>query len=230
MNWMAKRPGDAAQAAPAKTSGAPAAKSGAAVTRSSNGLKEFLWLLSDAKRGRILDLGPASQATINFFLDKGLGISTGDMLRAWREFMSIEEERIRKTPPGTPVERTPSEVLAADFLKEGLEYPPESFVGILMWDVFDYVDPALATGMMRKLYDMLKPGGVALALFHSKPAEKFNNYRIVDGQTIELVPVPLLATQVRVFQNREIMDLFGQFRSSKTFVGRDQLREALFIK
>lgn len=230
MNWIAKRPGEAAQAAPAKTGGAAAAKSATAITRSSNGLKEFLSLLSDAKRGRILDLGPASQTTINFFLDRGLGISTGDLLRAWREFMSIEQERIRKTPPGTPVERTPAEILAGDFLKEGLEYPAESFVGILMWDVFDYLDPALAAGMMTKLYDMLKPGGVALALFHSKPAEKFNNYRIADGQTIELVSVPLMATQVRVFQNREIMDLFGQFRSSKTFVGRDQLREALFIK
>ena len=214
----------------AKGTNTPSAKPGTAATRVSNGFKEFLWLLSDVKRGRILDLGPASQSTINFFLDKGLGISTGDTLRAWREFMSIEEERIRKTPPGTPIERTSSEQLADEFMKEGLQYPAENFVGILIWDIFDYVDNLLATRMMAKLYDMLKPGGVALALFHSKPAERFNHYRIADGQTIELVPSPLMATQVRVLQNREIMDLFGQFRSSKTFVGRDQLREALFIK
>jgi hypothetical protein len=34
----------------------------------------------------------------------------------------------------------------------------------------------------------------------------------------------------RVFQNREILDIFGKFRSSKTFVGRDQVREALLLK
>ena len=29
---------------------------------------------------------------------------------------------------------------------------------------------------------------------------------------------------------REILDLFAQFRTSKTFVGRDQVREAIFLK
>jgi hypothetical protein len=33
-----------------------------------------------------------------------------------------------------------------------------------------------------------------------------------------------------VYQNREIQDLFSQFRTTKSFVGRDQLRENLFIK
>jgi hypothetical protein len=31
-------------------------------------------------------------------------------------------------------------------------------------------------------------------------------------------------------QNREIQELFGRFRTVKSFVGRDQLRENLFIK
>jgi hypothetical protein len=35
---------------------------------------------------------------------------------------------------------------------------------------------------------------------------------------------------VRTFQNREILNLFSRFRSAKTFVGRDQVREGLFIK
>ena len=41
---------------------------------------------------------------------------------------------------------------------------------------------------------------------------------------------PTLAVHARVFQNREILDSFGQFRTSKTFVGRDQIREGLFLK
>jgi hypothetical protein len=35
---------------------------------------------------------------------------------------------------------------------------------------------------------------------------------------------------LHVYQNREILNLFGRFHSSKTFVGRDQIREGLFIK
>ena len=54
--------------------------------------------------------------------------------------------------------------------------------------------------------------------------------KIVDGQNIELIPSATLAVHSRIFQNREILDIFGKFRSSKTFVGRDQVREALFLK
>ena len=32
------------------------------------------------------------------------------------------------------------------------------------------------------------------------------------------------------YQNREIQDLFSRYRTMKSFVGRDQLRETLFIK
>jgi hypothetical protein len=53
---------------------------------------------------------------------------------------------------------------------------------------------------------------------------------VVDGQNVELIPSPTLAVHGRIFQNREILDIFGKFRSSKTFVGRDQVREAIFLK
>jgi len=33
-----------------------------------------------------------------------------------------------------------------------------------------------------------------------------------------------------VYQNREIQGLFGNCRTIKTFIGRDQLRETLFLK
>jgi hypothetical protein len=231
MSWIAKaRHGDPGRASTAATTASASASSPASNRRVSNGLKEFLWLISDAKRGRILDLGPASQPTIGFFTEKGFGISAEDFLRAWRDFLGAEEDRIKRAPAGSEVERLSGEILAERFLQASMKYPPDSFNGVLAWDLLDYAEPPLATRMMARLYDMLRPGGVVLALFHSRPAERFYRYRIADGQTIELLPAPLLATQVRVFQNREILDLFGQFRSSKTFVGRDQLREALFLK
>jgi hypothetical protein len=45
-----------------------------------------------------------------------------------------------------------------------------------------------------------------------------------------MVSSPPLFTVERVFQNREILNLFSRFHSSKTFVGRDQIREGLFLK
>ena len=60
---------------------------------------------------------------------------------------------------------------------------------------------------------------------HSRPAEGFHRYRIVDSQSIELLPAPGAFPHQRSFQNRELLNLFAQFRSSKTFVGRDQIRD-----
>ena len=101
MSWQAKprlistpapdsraKPGPAAVAVPS------------ANARVSNGLKEFLWLLSDSTQGRILDLGQVSQATLTFFIEKGFRVSTEDLLRAWKEFLVAEEENFRKAPVG----------------------------------------------------------------------------------------------------------------------------------
>jgi len=200
--------------------------------RTSNGLKEFLWMLSDVKRGRILDLCPATQSTLNFFIEKGFRISAEDMLRTWKNFADTEEERIRSIPvaPGEPLERDSKYDLGKKFLQNNLEYAPESFHGILAWDFCDYFDREVLPLVMERIYDILHPNGCVLAMFHSKPTERFHNYRVIDGQTVESVPAPTVAVHTRVFQNREILDLFEKFRSSKTFVGRDQVREALFLK
>jgi hypothetical protein len=247
MNWMAKarpsnpattpgNPGKApATAAAAATSRATEKPGPAAVTppgnaRISNALKEFLWLLSDVERPRILDLGAVSQSTLNFFIEKRFRVSTEDMLREWKDFLTTEEERLRTAPVGEEVERRSLAALAEKFIDEALNYPEQSVHGVLIWDLLDYFDPAVVPVLMERLYAMLQPGGTVLALFHSRPAERFHRYRIRDGQTVELMPASTIAVHAHVFQNREILDLFGKFRSSKTFVGRDQVREALFIK
>ena len=247
MNWMAK----ARPSSPATTPGNPGksptsaaaaasramAKPGPAASmapsgnvRISNALKEFLWLLSDVPRARILDLGAVSQSTLTFFIEKGYRVSSEDMLHEWKDFLTAEEERLRMTPTGEEAERHSLPALAEKFIDTALNYPENSVHGVLIWDLLDYFDPAVVPALMNRLYNMLHPGGTVLAHFHSRPAERFHRYRILDGQTIELLPAPTLAVHAHVFQNREILDLFGKFRSSKTFVGRDQVREALFIK
>jgi SAM-dependent methyltransferase len=232
MNWMAKAH---SAAAPATTR--PKANPGPAVApaasnrngRVSNGLKEFLWLISDVERGRLLDLGNASQSTLNFFIERGYRITTEDLLRSWKEFLSTEEERLRQAPVGQD-ERTSQALLVQKFLDSSLDYPENSYCGVLAWDLFDYLDAELLPRAMERIYRMLVPGGAVLALFHSRPPDRFHRYRILDNQTVETLPAPTLAVHARVFQNREILDIFGEFRTSKTFVGRDQVREALFLK
>lgn len=198
--------------------------------RISNGLKEFLWLIDGSSQGRILDLGAVFQSTVMFFIERGFRLSTEDMMRSWKEFLITEEENMRNMKVGDESARVSQGMLAGKFLDSNLQYPEDNFHGVLAWDLFDYLDAELLPRVMERLYAVLRPGGAVLASFHSKTPERFNRYKIVDGQNIELIPSPTLAVHSRIFQNREILDIFGKFRSSKTFVGRDQVREALFLK
>src|SRR5437016_11442960 len=63
--------------------------------RVSNGLKEFLWNLDGLGRGTLLDLGPAWQTTLSFFIERGFRVSSEDILRGWKAFLTEEERRLR---------------------------------------------------------------------------------------------------------------------------------------
>jgi len=200
-------------------------------TRVSNGLKEFLWNLDGLGRGTLLDLGPAWQTTLSFFIERGFRVSSEDILRAWKEFLAEEEAKLRAAAANTSDELdvTPTG-RATRFLETNLRYSASSFDAILLWDLLDYFEPLVAKQVVACLTDLLRPGGVVFAMFHSKKPEGFQRYRVVDSNTLQVIATPPLCPAQRVYQNREIQDLFLRYRTMKSFVGRDQLRESLFIR
>jgi hypothetical protein len=199
-------------------------------TRISNGLKEFLWNLDGLGRGTLLDLGPAWQTTLSFFIERGFRVSSEDILRAWKEFLLAEEARLKDADVASAsVDMTPAG-RASRFLEDNLKYSRSSFDAVLLWDILDYLEPALATQAVTCLTDVLRPGGVVFAMFHSKKPEGFQRYRVADSNTLQVIASPVVCPAQKVYQNREIQDLFSRYRTMKSFVGRDQLRETLFIK
>lgn len=199
-------------------------------TRVSNGLKEFLWNLDGLGRGRLLDLGPAWQTTLSFFIERGFRVSSEDLLRAWKGFLIEEETRLREDAGALEsLDMTPTG-RAVRFLEENLQYEHVSFDAVLLWDILDYLEPVLVKQIVATLTELVRPGGVVFALFHSKKPEGFQRYRVMDSRTLQVVSSAVLCQAQRVYQNREIQDLFGRYRTVKSFVGRDQLRETLFIK
>src|SRR5271155_4652747 len=200
-------------------------------SRVSNGLKELLWNLDGLGRGTLLDLGSVWQTTLSFFIERGFRVTSEDILRAWKDFLDKEGASLR-TPGRTPdpsVDMTPSG-RAARFLESNLRYPVASFDAVLLWDLLDYLEPSMATRTVACVTELLRPGGVIFAMFHSKKPEGFQRYRVADSNTLQVISAPVLCPAQRVYQNREIQDLFGRYRTMKSFVGRDQLRETLFIK
>jgi hypothetical protein len=199
--------------------------------RVSNGLKEFLWNLDGLGRGTLLDLGPAWQTTLSFFIERGFRVSSEDILREWKEFLGEEETRLREAlgAASDSLDVTPA-ARATRFLEANLKYPISSFDAVLLWDLLDYFEPTVAKQIVSSLTELLRPGGVVFAMFHSKKPEGFHRYRVADSSTLQVLATPPLCPAQRVYQNREIQDLFARYRTMKSFVGRDQLRETLFIK
>ena len=200
------------------------------LTRGSNGLKEFLWNLDGLGRGTLLDLGPAWQTTLSFFIERGFRVTSEDILRGWSDFLMQEEKKLKGAMTAEDyAERTP-ETLAKRFLNDNLQYGPGTFDAMLLWDTLDYLEPKLAKETVAHLTELVRPGGVVFALFHSKKPPGFQRYRVVDTTSLQVLEAKTIFPAQRLYQNREIQELFGRFRTMKSYVSRDQLRETLFIK
>ena len=189
----------ATQAAPALT-----LRSG----RLSNGLKEFLWQLDGIGHGHLLDLGPARQTTITFFIERGFKVYTEDLLTTWKNFLDAEEQRKRELPPDADRSDMTPAARAERFLETTLQYPEETFDAVLMWDILDYLDADLMTKLAARVTSLVRDGGVVFAIFHARKPEAFHRYRVLDAQNLELIPATCPFVPQRVFQNREISNLF----------------------
>ena len=174
--------------------------------------------------------GSAWQTTLNFFIERGFRVTSDDLLHSWKDFLAEEEKRLQKAATSTEaIDLTPAG-RAARFVQASLQYSPSSFDAILLWDNLDYLEPAVAKQTVSCLTEILRPGGIVFAMFHSKKPESFQRYRVADSNTLQVIGAAAPCAAQRVYQNREIQDLFGRFRTVKSFVGRDQLRESLFVK
>src|SRR5579862_8011165 len=111
----------ASSATPPPTTGAQT-KSG----RQSNGLKEFLWQLQGIGHGHLLDLGPARQTTITFFIERGFKVYTEDLLATWQYFLEEEAEKAKKVPAAERSVETP-DARATRFLESTMQYPDNTF-------------------------------------------------------------------------------------------------------
>jgi SAM-dependent methyltransferase len=106
------------------------------------------------------------------------------------------------------------------------------FDAVMAWDVPDYLPEEVVKPAIERIHTIMKPGGILLAFFHTRDAGSdapYYRYHIGDQETLELQRGPQFPLR-RVFNNRNIENLFRDYASIKFFLGRDNVREVIVIR
>lgn len=167
----------------------------------------------------ILDLAGANQGTVSYITNFGHRLYSDDFLRQLDTCFGQGDFYENQSNPRA----------VEAFLRAALDFPDDAFDGALVWDVLEYLSPALLTVVVQKLRSMLRPGSCLLAVFHAEErAEMVPSYtfRIHDHRTIQL-STRGRRQPAQFFNNRSLERLFQDFQSVKFFLTRDHLREVI---
>ena len=188
------------------------------LTRSSRGLEEFFGHIHGLSGLTLLDLGGATQQNVSFITDLGHRLYSENFLQILKE-ASGGESVADQSNPGT-----------IDYiLRQTLDYPEGHFDGVLIWDVLEYLSPALLAAVVERLHKVVRPGSYLLAFFHADDkleAVPHYAFRIQDVKNLQVL---LQGTRrpVQLFNNRSLERLFSRSDSVKFFLTKDRLREVV---
>jgi 2-polyprenyl-3-methyl-5-hydroxy-6-metoxy-1,4-benzoquinol methylase len=187
-------------------------------SRPSRGLEEFFTYIRDQSGLRILDLGGATQKNVTFITDLGHRLYSEDFLQILNDTFGAD---------GTIDQSNPGRI--EYFLKQTLDYQEGQFDGVLVWDVLEYLAPALLTAVVERLQYVVRPKSYMLAFFHAEDkldAVPFYTFRIGGANALEVAQHGV-RRPAQLFNNRSLEKLFGRFESVKFFLTRERLREVI---
>src|SRR5579863_1098559 len=213
-------PGETKPAQPGRTlfppRGAPV--SDQVSTRQSRGLEEFFNHIRGQSGLTILDLGGATQQNVSFITNLGHRLYSEDFLQILNETFGVNDT-VDQSNPGR----------IEYFLRQALDYPEAQFDGVLVWDVLEYLEPALLTAVIERLHKIVRPKSYMLSFFHADDkldAVPFYTFRIQETNALNVAERGL-HRPAQLFNNRGVEKLFGQCESVKFFLTRERLREVI---
>jgi SAM-dependent methyltransferase len=196
-----------------KTAGEPVA-----LDRPSRGLEEFFKYIRDTSGLTILDLGVATQQNVTFITNLGHRLYAADFLQILNDTFGLDDT-VDQSNPGQ----------IEYFLKQALDFPEGHFDAVLIWDVLEYLTPALLAAVVERLHQIVRPKSYMLAFFHADDkleAVPFYTFRIRELNTLQ-VSQQGHRRPTQLFNNRSLEKLFGKFESVKFFLTRERLREVI---
>lgn len=187
-------------------------------TRPSRGLEEFFTQIRGQSGLTILDLGGATQQNISFITNLGHRIYSENFLQLLGETFGAGETEDQSNPGQIDY-----------FLRQTLDYQEGQFDGVLVWDVLEYLSPAMLTAVVDRLRHIVRPKSYMLAFFHADDkldAVPIYTFRIQEVNTLQVAQRGS-HRRAQVFNNRSVENLFGGFDSVKFFLTRERLREII---
>jgi hypothetical protein len=170
----------------------------------------FVEALEHCQGPQALDLGPVCGENIDFLAHRVQRLYVCDM------FIRLDRNRRKSVP--------------LSWAWRQLDYRPQSFDGILLWDLADHLNDREVKGLVELCRNMVKPGGMVtvFVLGARSLSNTVSSFVIGDGLRLHLRPQPHLDLPLHVRQNREVLSLFTPFTPVRSFIYRNGLREFLF--
>ncbi len=179
-------------------------------------LRKFLSYLGTCPAPVLLDLGPVVGSNVTFF---------GEQLNCKVYIEDLFADLDRHLREGRS-EELPTFLSKRFTLEEGV------VDGVLLWDVYDYLDRPSAQALATALVRLLRMGGALLGFFGgaSHVRKGFTKFTIVDESHVRQHAYASVAVRQSSLPNRDIIKMFDGLSVSDSFLLQNGLREILFRK
>jgi hypothetical protein len=177
---------------------------------------KFLGCLGAREAPVLIDLGPVVGSNVTFF---------GERLNCKVYIENLYADLERYVREGR-LDEFPA------FLADRFRFDEGGVDGILVWDVYDFLDRRSGQALAAALIPLLRVGGALLGFFSSGGEGRtgFTKYIVADETHVR--PIAYASPLVRRTSppNREILRMFEGLRVTDSFLLHDGLREILFRK
>ena len=190
---------------------------GSRVLRHSGGWAMLRKRLQSESGLHVIDDGYTSATNISFLTELGHSVFLSDLVHdAWTgNWKTVTDEE------GKP------DWNVSGFLDQTLNFSGRTFDVVLLWAALDYLPEPFIEPLVAHLFKAMSPGGQVLALFHTRLHEEetlYCRYNLTPGDEIEVQQAKQFPIQ-RVFSNRSIGRLFGEWSGFRQFLAKDNVSE-----
>jgi hypothetical protein len=182
----------------------------------SKALQKFLSSVATRPAPVLLDLGPVVGSNVTFFGNQlNCKFVIGDLF-------SDLERHVRDNA----IEEFPA------FLSKHFTLRDGTVDGVLLWDLYDYLDRPSAQALATTIVRLLRADGALLGFFGnaSHAGSGCTKFIVIDESHVRQRPHRSVAVRQGSLQNREIIKMFDGLRVSDSFLLKTGRREMLFRK